>query len=80
MSEWLTLTRAARLGGVSRGMLQKKIQEGSLQTFEGKVAPAELLRVYPQARLEDNGVFERLAKIKDDAFARRVRERILPDP
>lgn len=61
-------------------MLQKKIQEGSLQTFEGKVAPAELLRVYPQARLEDNGVFERLAQIKDDAFARRVRERILPDP
>ncbi|MHB1566804.1 MAG: 2Fe-2S iron-sulfur cluster-binding protein [Acidiferrobacter sp.] len=80
MPEWLTLTRAARLIGVSRGMLQKRVQEGALQAFEGKVALAELVRAYPQARFEDSGIFERLAQIKDEAFAHRVREHILPDP
>lgn len=80
MPEWVTLTRAARLVGVSRGMLQKRIQEGALETFEGKVTTSDLVRAYPQVHLEDNSGLERLSRIKDDAFARRVRERILPDP
>jgi CDP-4-dehydro-6-deoxyglucose reductase len=80
MSQLLTLSRAARLVGVSRGALQKKIKDGELPTFEGMVAPAELLRVYPQTHLEDNALLEHLMQIKESAFAKRIRERILPDP
>jgi len=80
MQTRLSLARAARLVGVSRGALQRKIQAGELPTFEGQIEAADLLRAYPGAQLEDNTVFERFARLKDDAFARRVRERVLPDP
>lgn len=80
MSQLLTLSRAARLVGVSRGTLQKKIKDGELATFEGMVAPDDLVRVYPHTRLEDNTHLERLKHIMDSAFAKRIRERILPDP
>ncbi|MHB8534237.1 MAG: 2Fe-2S iron-sulfur cluster-binding protein [Sulfuricaulis sp.] len=76
----LSLTRAARLVGVSRGALQKKIKNGDLPTFEGMVKPEDLLRVYPDTQLEDNSVMERFTLIKDEAFAHRVRERLLPEP
>lgn len=76
----LTLTRAARLVGVSRGALQKKIKNGNLPTFEGMVKPEDLLRVYPDTQLEDNTGLERFTLIKDEAFAHRVRERLLPEP
>ncbi len=80
MPELLTLSRAARLVGVPRGALQKRIKDGELPTFEGMVTTADLLRVYPQARLEDNTVLERFAQLRESAYARRLRERILPDP
>jgi CDP-4-dehydro-6-deoxyglucose reductase len=80
MSQLLTLSRAARRVGVARGALQKKIKDGELPTFEGLVAPADLLRVYPQTHLEDDALLEHLTHIKESAFAKRIRERILPDP
>ena len=80
MSRLLTLTRAARLAGVARGALQKKIISGELRTFEGMVAPVDLLRAYPEIRMDDNTVMERFTQIKDSAFSLRVRERIMPDP
>ena len=80
MAQLLTLMRAARLVGVTRGALQKKIKDGELPTFEGQVTPADLLRVYPQTRLEDNALLDHLMQIKESAFGKRVRERILPDP
>jgi CDP-4-dehydro-6-deoxyglucose reductase len=80
MSRFLTLSRAARLVGAKRGALQSRIKSGELATFEGMVSAEDLQRAYPEARLEDDAVFERLARIKDDAFTRRVRERVLPSP
>lgn len=79
MSQLLTVHRAARLVGVTRGALQKKIKAGELPTFEGLVDPVDLQRIFPRTQLEDNTVLERLAVIKDNAFANRVRERLLPD-
>lgn len=76
----LTLTRAARLVGVSRGALQKKIKKGELATFEGMVKPEDLLRAYPDTQLEDNTALEHFTQIKDEAFVHRVRERLLPEP
>lgn len=79
MPQLLTLTRAARLVGSTRGALQRKIKLGELETFEGMVRAEDLLRAYPDARLEDNTVIERMTQIKDSAFSKRIRERLLPD-
>jgi CDP-4-dehydro-6-deoxyglucose reductase len=78
MPQRLTLLRAARLVGVSRGALQRKIRNGELAAFEGMVSAEDLLRAYPETRLEDNAAFERIERIKDAAYTRRVRERLLP--
>ncbi len=79
MPQLLTLTRAARLVGITRGTLQKKIKNGELATFEGMVRAEDLLRTYPDAHLEDTSVIERMTQIKDSAFSKRVREHLLPD-
>jgi CDP-4-dehydro-6-deoxyglucose reductase len=79
MPRLLTLQRAARLVGVRRGALQSKIRSGELTAFEGMVRVADLLRAYPQASLEDNAGLERFEAIKDAAFGKRMRERLLPN-
>lgn len=78
MSQLLTLSRAAHLIGVSRGVLQKRIREGELCAQDGMVASADLLRLYPELDLEESGAFERITRIKEQSFGRRVRERMLP--
>jgi len=80
MFHLLTLSRAARLVGTTRAQLQAHIKRGELETFEGMVAPQDLLRLFPNMRLEDNSLLERLTRIKESAFANRIRERLLPDP
>jgi CDP-4-dehydro-6-deoxyglucose reductase len=79
MSQLLSLSRAARLVGVSRGTLQKTIKAGDLPTFEGMVRPSDLQRVFPDVQFEDSALLERVTEIKDKAYARRLRERVLPD-
>ncbi len=78
MTQWLTLSRAARLIGVSRGVLQRQVRDGELSTNDGLVSTDGLLRLYPQWSLEDSGAFERVARLKEEAFGRRVQERVLP--
>ena len=78
MPQHLTLSRAARLIGVRRGALQGKIRSGELATFEGMVSVSDLQRVYPRASLEDSAGLERMEQIKEAAFARRLREHLLP--
>lgn len=79
MPQLLNLSRAARLVGVTRVALQKKIKDGILASFDGMVAAEDLLRVYPDIQFEDNTAFERVAQIKEKAFGKRVFERSLPD-
>ena len=78
MSQWVTVWRAAHLVGVPRGVLQQRVRNGELPLSDGMVSTDTLLRLYPQAQLEDGGLLERVVQIKDEAFGRRVRERILP--
>ena len=78
MPRLLTLSLAARLVGVRRGALQSKIRSGELAAFEGMVSAEDLLRSYPDVALEDNAALEKIEAIKDDAFTRRMRERLLP--
>ena len=60
MPRLITLSRAARLVGVKRGALQKKIQAGELRTFEGELLLSDLLHSYPQTSVEDTTMLERV--------------------
>jgi len=73
MPRLITLSRAARLVGVKRGALQKKIQQGELRTFEGELLLADLLHVYPQTRVEDTTMLERVGHIMEQAVNKIVR-------
>ncbi len=79
MEQYVPLSRAAKLVGVSRGQLQKKIRSGELGTFEGNVLMADLLKAYPDAQPYQDVEFNRVNEIKSKAFSKRVHELILPD-
>lgn len=78
MSHMLTISRAAHLLGVTRGALQQRIRAGELEAHDGLVSTEALLRLYPDIDLEESGAFERVTRIKEQSFGRRVRERMLP--
>ena len=79
MEQYLPVSRAARLVGVSRGQLQKKIRMGELGTFEGNVRMADLLKVYPDVDPYRDKEYDRVSEIKSKAFSKRVHELLLPD-
>jgi CDP-4-dehydro-6-deoxyglucose reductase len=78
MAQQLNLARAAQLVGLPRASLQRMIGAGELASFDGLIAVDELRRAFPQAALDDAGAFEKVARIRAEAFGRRVRERLLP--
>ena len=73
MPRLITLSRAARLVGVKRGALQKKIRDGEMRTFEGELLLSDLLHVYPQAQVEDSTMLERVGQIMEQAVHKAVR-------
>ena len=79
MAHWVSIWRAAQLVGVPRGTLQQRVRSGEIELADGLVSTETLLRLYPQARLEESGMLERVAQIRDESFGRRVRERLLPN-
>jgi len=79
MSHLLPLSRVAKLVNQPRHALQAMIRNGTLATFDGMVELDELLRAFPDVKWDDDPEFRRVTEIKDQAFARRIRERALPD-
>ena len=79
MSQLLSLSRAARLVGVNRSELQKRVKQGELSTFDGMISVDNLLASYPSVQLEDNTEYSRVLFIKERAFGKRVFERVMPD-
>lgn len=73
MARYISLSKAARLVGVKRGTLQKRIRAGELSTFEGELDVDELLRVYPETEMEDNTMIERVERFMEEAFAKAMR-------
>ena len=73
MARYITLSKAARLVGVKRGILQKRIRAGELSTFEGELDVEELLRAYPDTQMEDNTMIERVERFMEEAFAKAMR-------
>jgi CDP-4-dehydro-6-deoxyglucose reductase len=81
MHQLVSVSRAARLAGVSRADLQGKIRRGELATFEGQIDVEDLLRLYPQVSLEQDETLDRLAQIKASAGPKlRQLDGGLPDP
>ena len=78
MPQQLALSRAAKLIGISRASLQKRIKDGGLHSFDGTISTEDLLQLYPDLKLEDSGMFEKTRKIKEEAFRRRIMDRALP--
>jgi len=76
METLLSVSRAARLVNVPRGVLQQRIKNEELPTFEGKVSSSDLLRLYPNVQLEDNSMIERVERFK--AEAKRGKANALP--
>jgi CDP-4-dehydro-6-deoxyglucose reductase len=74
----LNLSRAAQVLGVPRSHLQRLVRNGELASCDGMVSTDELRRCFPDLVLEASGLFESVAKIRDEAFGRRIRERALP--
>lgn len=78
---YLSLSRAARLAGVTRGELQARIRRGEISTFEGAVPIEDLLRTFPSISLDDDSALERVERIKADATPRLgVTDAALPEP
>jgi CDP-4-dehydro-6-deoxyglucose reductase len=73
MPRLITLSRAARLVGVKRGALQKKIRDGELRTFEGELLLSDLLHLYPQTQVEDSSMLERVGQIMEQAVNKVMR-------
>ena len=78
MAHRLTLSRAAPLVGVPRSTLQRMVRDGELACADGLVATDELLRAFPDARLEGEGDLDRVTRIREESFGRRIRDRLLP--
>jgi CDP-4-dehydro-6-deoxyglucose reductase len=79
MSQLLSISRAARLVGVNRSELQKRVKQGELDTFDGMISIDNLLASYPDVQLEDNTEYSRVLFIKERAFGKRIFERYMPD-
>ncbi|WP_455216899.1 2Fe-2S iron-sulfur cluster-binding protein [Kaarinaea lacus] len=79
MPQQVPLFRAARLVGVTRSTLQKRIRKEGITTFEGSIDLSDLAMLYPRANLSHDSEFERVQNIKATAYSKRIRERILPD-
>ncbi len=81
MPQPLSLSRAARLAGVSRGELQRRIRSAGTETFEGHIPVQTLLQLYPDINLDRDPVLERLEYIKSHAKPKtRYSDGWLPEP
>ena len=67
MPRLLSLSRAARLVGTTRGKLQRQVQDGEINSFEGKISLAQLAELYPQAKIEDTVMLDRVEEIIERA-------------
>ena len=68
MARRISLSRAARLVGVKRGVLQQQdSRRASCRPFEGEIVLADLLQAYPNAQIEDSSMLERVEQIIEQA-------------
>ena len=78
MPNLLPLSRAARLAGVTRGDLQRRIRAGELATFEGEINIFDLIKVFPEINLAETKMLEKVRNIKANARPKRNYEESIP--
>jgi CDP-4-dehydro-6-deoxyglucose reductase len=76
MPRLLSLSRAAKLVGISRGAMQKKIVDHELESFEGQVSLDDIERVFPDVQLDDNHIIEDMERIIEHALKRARGEKL----
>lgn len=77
MAQLIPLSRLARLVGKPRSLLQKMAQSGELESFDGQVTLHEVLRHFPDVRLENDTEILRVQEIMDKAATKApVREEV----
>ena len=76
MPRFVSLSRAAKLVGISRGALQKRVHDLELTSFEGQVSLDDIERIFPDAEIEDNHLIEDLEKIVEQALQRARGEKL----
>lgn len=79
MAHRLPLSRVARLVGVPRTTLQRMAQAGELACFDGQIEIEEVLRLFPDIRLQDETEFQRIEAIKAAAVHKSASKAELPD-
>jgi len=81
MPKLLSLSRAARLAGVTRGELQKRIRQEDVKTFEGELTVDLLLELYPHIDLESDPMLERVKRLRTEARPKsHYSDGWMPDP
>ena len=70
MPRLVSLSRAAKLVGLSRGALQKRVHDRELESFEGQVSLDDIENLFPDAKIEDNHIIEDMEKIIEQALKR----------
>jgi len=84
MPRFVSLSRAAKLVGLSRGALQKRVHDRELESFEGQVSLDDIERIFPDAEIEDNHIIEDLEKIIEQALKKahgaKLAKLLAPDP
>ncbi|MBL8566606.1 MAG: 2Fe-2S iron-sulfur cluster binding domain-containing protein [Hyphomicrobiaceae bacterium] len=79
MAQLIPLSRLARLVGQPRSALQRMAQKGELKTFDGHVDLQEVLRLFPDVRMEDDAEIRRVEEIKATAHSKPPEPASLPD-
>ena len=49
---WKNISETARMAGVSRATVHRRIKDGKLSATEGKIQISEILRVWPNAKVD----------------------------
>ena len=68
MPKLLDISRAARAAGVARREIQKRIADGDLESFEGRVDYGSLLEIYPRAAPVPFNMLEHVENLKEAAL------------
>ena len=70
MEHRLNASKAAKLAGISRRQIQKDIQLGTLDVFEGEVTVKSLMMRYPSMEMHNMKEIKRVARIQQRASSK----------
>ena len=67
MTERITVSKAAKLLGVTRAELRKRLAAAEIETFEGEVDLEEVRCIAPDLKRADQEILDRVKYLRNDA-------------